>query len=118
MLWRSLEASDILAEEGIDARVINMNTIKPLDEQIILKAAKETGTIVTAEDHSLMTGVGEAVTRVLAKHHPVPVEMVGIRDLYSQSTMDKPGGWEILEKAYHLTAEDVAKAARTAVKRK
>jgi transketolase len=118
MLWRSLEASDILAEEGIDARVINMNTIKPLDEQIILKAARETGTIVTAEDHSIMTGVGEAVTRVLAKTYPVPVEMVGIRDLYSQSTMDKPGGWEILEKAYHLSAEDVAAATRTAVKRK
>ncbi len=118
MLWRSLEASDILAEEGINVRVINMNTIKPLDENIIIKAAKETGTIVTAEDHTILTGVGEAVTRVLAKNYPVPVEMVGVRDLYSQSTMDRLGGWEILEKAYHLTAEDVAAATRTAIKRK
>ena len=118
MLRKSLEASDILAEEGIDSCVINMNTIKPLDEKIIVKAAKETGAIVTAEDQSIMTGVGEAVTRVLAKNCPVPVEMVGIRDLYSQSTMDRLGGWEILEKAYHLTAEDVAATTRTAVKRK
>ncbi len=115
---RSLEASDILAEEGINVRVINMNTIKPLDENIIIKAAKETGTIVTAEDHTILTGVGEAVTRVLAKNYPVPVEMVGVRDLYSQSTMDRLGGWEILEKAYHLTAEDVADATRRAIKRK
>ncbi len=104
MLRKSLEASDILAEEGIDACVINMNTIKPLDEKIIVKAAKETWTIVTAKDHSIMTGVVEAVTRVLAKNCPVPGEIVGIRDFYSQSTRDRLGGWEILEKSDHLTA--------------
>jgi len=117
-LWRSLVASDILAKEGIEARVINMSTLKPLDEEMIVKAANETGAIVTAEDHNIMTGLGEAVARVVVKTNPVPMEMIGVRDLYSQSTWDKPGGWEILEKAYHLTADDIATAAKKAVMRK
>jgi len=117
-LWRSLTAADMLSKEGIEARVINMSTLKPLDEEMIVKAAKETGAIVTAEDHNIMTGLGEAVARVVVKTNPVSMEMVGVRDLYSQSTWDKPGGWAILEKAYHLTANDVALAAKKAFQRK
>jgi len=117
-LWRSLVASDMLAKEGVEARVINMNTIKPIDEDTIIKAAEETGAIVTAEDHSVIGGLGEAVAHVLVKNKPVPMDMVGVRDRYSQSTYDKPGGWAILEKAYNLTADDIVAASQKTIKRK
>jgi transketolase len=117
-LWRSLTASDMLAEEGISARVINMSTLKPLDDAMIAKAAKETGAVVTAEDHTLLTGVGESIARVVVKSYPVPMELVGIRDLYSQSIPEKGDQWPVLEKAYHLTAKDIVAAAKKAVQRK
>ncbi len=117
-LWRSLVASDILAKEGIEVRVINMSTIKPIDENMIIKAAKETGAIVTAEDHNVLGGLGDAVAHVVCKNTPVPMDMVGLRDRYSRSTQDKPGGWAVLEKAYNLTAEDIAVAVRKTIKRK
>ena len=117
-LWRSLVAADILAGEGIEAQVINMSTIKPLDEEAILKAAKETGAIVTAEDHNILGGLGEAVARVVCKNYPIPMDTIGVRDRFSQSTVDKPGGWAVLEEAYNLTAKDIATAARKTVKRK
>ncbi len=117
-LWRSLKAADILASEGIEARVINMSTLKPLDEEAILLAAKETGAIVTAEDHNILGGLGEAVARVVCKNHPVPMDTVGVRDRFSQSTVDKPGGWALLEEVYNLTAKDIAEAARKTFDRK
>jgi len=117
-LCRSLVASDILAKEGIEARVIDMGTIKPIDEDAIVKAAKDTGAIVTAEDHNILGGLGEAVAQIVVKNELVPMEMVGIRDRYSQSTTDQPGGWEFIEKAYNLTAEDIAAATRKVIKRK
>lgn len=117
-LWRSLVAADILAEKGIEARVVNMSTLKPLDEEVIIKAANETGAIVTAEDHSVLGGLGEAIASVVCRTHPVPMDMVGVRDRYSQSTHDKPGGWSILEEAYNLTANDIANAAIEIIKRK
>ena len=111
-------AADVLAEEGISVRVINMSTLKPLDDAMIAKAAKETGAIVTAEDHTILTGLGESVARVVVKTNPVPMELVGIRDLYSQSIPDKGDTWSIIEKAYHLTADDIANAAKKAIHRK
>jgi transketolase len=117
-LWRSLTAADILAKEGIEARVINMSTLKPLDEEAIVKAAKETGAIVTAEDHNILGGLGEAVARVVCKNDPVPVDAVGIRDRFSQSTVDKPGGWALIEEAYNLTAKDIAASVRKTLKKK
>ena len=111
-LWRSLTAADRLAEDGIDARVINMSTLKPLDDEAILTAAKETGALVTAEDHSIIGGLGEAIAAVLSEHRPTPMVRIGVRDRYSQSTYDKPGGWTVLEASYHLAEADIAAAAK------
>ena len=81
----ALDAASTLEEEGIKARVINMSTIKPIDEELILKAAKECGKIVTVEEHSIIGGLGSAVSEVVTSHHPVIVKRVGIKDQFGQS---------------------------------
>lgn len=81
----ALDAASTLEEEGIKARVINMSTIKPIDEELILKAAKECGKIVTVEEHSIIGGLGSAVSEVVTSHHPVIVKRVGIKDEFGQS---------------------------------
>lgn len=81
----SLEAAKMLAEDGIDARVINMHTIKPLDEELVMKAAKETGRIVTVEEHSVIGGLGSAVCDVLSEKCPTPVKKIGVNDRYGES---------------------------------
>ena len=106
----ALEAREILANEGIAARVLNIPTIKPLDEELVLSAAKETGAIVTAEEHSVIGGLGGAVTEYLASVCPVPVLRVGIEDVYGRS-----GTVPALLEAYGLTAENIAKKARAAL---
>jgi len=90
-----------------------MSTIKPIDEEAVIQAAKETGAIVTAEEHSIIGGLGSAVADVLVKHALAPLEMVGVKDTFGES--GKPG--ELLEK-YGLTAKDIVNAARKATKRK
>jgi len=110
MVDAALKAADILAGEGIDARVIDLHTIKPLDEDIVIKAALETGGIVTCEEHSVIGGLGSAVASVLVTNCPARVEMVGQQDTFGES--GKPA--ELLEK-YHMTAEDIAAAARKIV---
>ncbi len=85
MVKEALEAHDMLKAEGINARIINMATIKPLDKDIILKAAKETGAIVTAEEHSVIGGLGSAVSEVLAEEYPVPVVKLGVYDVFGHS---------------------------------
>ena len=110
MVDAALKAADILAGEGIDARVLDLHTIKPLDEDIIIKAAMETGGLVTCEEHSVIGGLGSAVASVLAQNYPVRMAMVGQQDTFGES--GKPA--ELLEK-YHLTAEDIAAAARKIV---
>ena len=110
MVDAALKAADILAGEGIDARVIDLHTIKPLDEDIVIKAAMETGGIVTCEEHSVIGGLGSAVASVLATKCPTRMAMVGQQDTFGES--GKPA--ELLEK-YHLTADDIAAAARTIV---
>lgn len=80
-----LDAANVLEEEGIKARVINMSTIKPIDEELIIKAAKECGKIVTVEEHSIIGGLGSAVSEVVTSHHPVIVKRVGIKDEFGQS---------------------------------
>lgn len=77
MVAETLKAADMLAEEGIDARVINIHTIKPIDEEILIKASKETGAIVTAEEHYIMGGLGSAVTEVICANAPCPVKIIG-----------------------------------------
>ncbi|MBQ2063682.1 MAG: transketolase family protein [Firmicutes bacterium] len=107
MVDAALKAADILAGEGIDARVIDLHTIKPLDEDILIKAAQETGGIVTCEEHSVIGGLGSAVASVLATKYPTRMEMIGQKDTFGES--GKPA--ELLAK-YGMTAEDIADAAR------
>jgi transketolase len=112
MVAQALEAAEQLTKEGINCRVLNMPTIKPIDEAAIYKAVDETGAIVTAEEHMEHGGLGSTVARIIAKYWPVPIEFVAIKDTYAKSGKPK----ELLER-YGLTADDIAKAVRKAIKR-
>jgi transketolase len=113
MTAQAIKAAGILAEEKISARVIHLGSIKPLDVDLVLKAARETGAVVTAEEHSVVGGLGSAVCEVLAEGHPVPVERVGLRDVFGQS-----GTAEELLVHYGLTAAHLVEAAERVLKRK
>ena len=113
MLDEALKAEELLAQEGVSARVIDMHTWKPLDEELVLKAAQETGCIVTAENHQVSCGLGSAVANVLTEKCLVPLERVGIRNRFGQV-----GPQDFLMKEYNLTADDIASAAHRAMKRK
>lgn len=106
MVQYALEAAKILDEQNISARVIDIHTIKPIDRDIIVKAAKETGCIVTAEEHSVIGGLGSAVAEVVCSEYPVPVKMVGVQDQFGKSG----NPYELL-KLYGLTAENIAAKA-------
>ena len=108
MVSEAIKAADILAEEDINARVIDIHTIKPLDKEIIIEAAKDCGYIVTAEEHSVIGGLGSAVAEVVAQNYPVKMSIVGIKDTFGES--GKPA--ELLEK-YGLTAKDIVAQVRT-----
>ena len=110
MVAEALEAYEILKNEGISARIINMATIKPLDTEIVLKAAKETGVIVTAEEHSVIGGLGSAVSEYLSENYPVPVLKLGVYDTFG---MSGPAN-ELLDK-FGLRAKDIAEKARKAL---
>lgn len=112
LLWPALEAAEALAAQGIAARVVNMPTIKPLDEEAVLTAARETGAIVVAEEHQINGGLGEAVARVVAEHRPVPMAFVAVRDVFGSS-----GTIGELIARYGLTASDVIAAAYAALGR-
>jgi transketolase len=113
MVAPALEAATTLVQEGINCRVLNMSTLKPIDAEAILEAAKETGAVVTAEEHQEHGGLGSIVARILAKHHPVPMEFVAVKDKFGMS--GKPA--ELLAR-YGLTAKDIAAAVRDVIKRK
>lgn len=113
MVAEALAAAQVLAAEGIEARVLNVATLKPLDEETLLAAARETGAIVTAEEHTIYGGLGGAVAEMVTAHHPVPVERVGIRDRYGES-----GAPRSLMEKYGLTAAEIAAAAHRALVRK
>jgi transketolase len=110
MVDAALEAHEILKQEGLDVRVINIHTIKPIDAEIIIKAAKETGIIITAEEHSIIGGLGSAVAEVTSENFPVPVIRVGIKDVFGES-----GKADELLKAYGLTAQDIVSAVKKGV---
>ncbi len=110
MVHLALEAADILKEEGIDAGVINIHTVKPIDASLITEAAKRSGAIVTAEEHSIIGGLGSAVAEVVCEACPVPVVRVGVEDAYGRSGQVP----ELLE-IYGLTSENIAAKARLAV---
>lgn len=113
MTQQALQAAKMLAEKGISARVINMSSIKPIDEAAIVKAAKETGAIVTCEEHTVMGGLGSAVAEVVVRHCPVPIAMVGTEDVFGQSGKAS----EVL-KVYGLTPEHIALEAKKLVEAK
>ena len=110
MVHVALEAAELLAAEGIDARVLNIHTVKPIDSELIIKAAKETGAIVTAEEHNIIGGFGSAVAEVVCEGAPVPVVRVGIEDKFGKSGKVP----ELLEE-YGLTAANIAAKAKAAI---
>ena len=106
-------AHEALKSEGINARVINMSTIKPIDRELIINAAKETGAIVTAEEHSIIGGLGSAVSEVVSEECPVVVKKVGVKDTFGESGTPA----ELLKK-YGLTAEDIVNSVKEAIAKK
>ncbi|SHF64020.1 transketolase [Caldanaerobius fijiensis DSM 17918] len=113
MVAAALEAYEILKGKGIEAKVIDIHTIKPIDEELIIKAARETGAIVTAEEHSIIGGLGSAICEVVSERVPVSVRRVGIKDQFGQS--GKP---DELLKLYHLTPDDIVEEALKAIELK
>jgi len=113
MVSRCLEAAEQLERRNISAQVINMASIKPLDEGLIAQAVKKTGAIVTAEEHNIVSGLGSAVASYLCEHDPVPVKRVGLMDTFGES-----GEGEELMKKYGLTAEKIIEAADDVLKRR
>ncbi|MBQ1407788.1 MAG: transketolase family protein [Eubacterium sp.] len=107
MVASAMEAAAYLSEHGVDVRVIDMHTIKPLDEEIIIKAAKETGKIVTAEEHSIIGGLGAAVAEVVTRNCPCKIAMVGQHDTFGES-----GTPDELREKYGMTAEDIIMAVK------
>ncbi|WP_435413406.1 transketolase family protein [Psychroserpens mesophilus] len=113
LVWEALEAAKALLEKGISAEVLNIHTIKPLDDKAILDSVSKTGCIVTAEEHNYLGGLGESVARVLAQHHPTPQEFVATNDTFGES-----GTPEQLMEKYGLNADAIIKASEKALKRK
>jgi transketolase len=113
MVAKALEAADILARQDIDCRVINMHTLKPLDEAAVVKAASETGAIVVAEEHLAQGGLGSRVAQTTVREKPVPMEFVNLGDRYAVS-----GKAEELLQRYGLTARDIEESVKSVVKRK
>ncbi len=113
IVYEALVAAEELSKEGIDVRVIDNPSIKPIDEEKIIEAAEQTGAIVTGEDHQMMGGLGSAVAEVLGKNSPVPMEMVAVQDRFGES-----GQQDELMKKFGLTSEDIKGAVKKVIKRK
>ncbi|MBI4341558.1 MAG: transketolase family protein, partial [Candidatus Omnitrophica bacterium] len=107
MVNQALKAAELLAKEGLQARIINLHTLKPIDRPVIICAAKETGAIVTAEEHTVIGGLGGAVAEVVVQECPVPMRFVGVQDRFGTS-----GDPAQLFQAFHLMPDDIAKAAK------
>ncbi|MFH1399544.1 MAG: transketolase family protein [Candidatus Woesearchaeota archaeon] len=112
LVYESLEAAKQLETQGIKARVINCHTIKPLDKETILKAARECKAIVTAEDHHKIGGLGSAVAELVSENHPVPIKMIGVDDVFAEG--GKP---EELYRKYGITSLHIQKAAKQLIKK-
>jgi transketolase len=113
LVWKAIQAGEILAEKGISAEIINIHTIKPLDAEAVLNSARKTRCVVTAEEHQINGGLGDSIAQILARNLPTPVEMVAVMDSFGES--GKPE--ELLTK-YHLDTSDVVAAAERAIARK
>ncbi len=113
LVWEAIKAGEILSEQGIEADIINIHTIKPLDEEAILKSVKKTGCAVSAEEHMINGGLGDSVAQVLARYYPGPLEYVGVHDTFGESaTPDQ------LMKKYGLTADKIVEQVKKAIARK
>jgi transketolase len=113
MVSAALDASVLLKSQGISARVVDMHTLKPIDREEIVKAARETGAILTAEEHSVEGGLGAAVSRVVTEEYPVPMQYIGVQDRYAHS-----GDPQLLLKEFGLTGEHITEAAVRLIRRK
>ncbi|NQV75267.1 MAG: transketolase family protein [Bacteroidetes bacterium] len=113
MVWKAIEAGEILAEAGINVEIINIHTIKPLDEEAVLKSVAKTRCVVTAEEHNRIGGLGDSIAQLLAKNNPVPQEYVAVNDSFGES-----GTPDQLMKKYGLDTEDIIKAVNKVIKRK
>jgi transketolase len=113
MVWEAIKAGELLEAKGISAEIINIHTIKPLDEEAVLKSAAKTKCVVTAEEHNVLGGLGESIARTLSLNTPTPIEMIGTQDTFGESgTPD-----QLMEK-YGLTANHIVEAALKAISRK
>jgi transketolase len=113
MVWKAIEAGEILAEAGINVEIINIHTIKPLDEEAVLKSVAKTRCVVTAEEHNRIGGLGDSIAQLLARNNPVPQEYVAVNDSFGES-----GTPDQLMKKYGLDTEDIVKAVNKVIKRK
>jgi transketolase len=113
MVWNAIEAGKILEAEGISAEIVNIHTIKPLDEKSVLESIRKTHCVVTAEEHNVLGGLGESIARVAGQHDPVPIEMVGTQDTFGESGTPT----QLLEK-YGLSPEHIVAAAKKVITRK
>lgn len=113
LVWEALLAHDILALQGVRARILNVHTIKPLDQKAIIQAASETGAILTAEEHQINTGMGSAIAEVIVRNCPVPMDFIGMQDRFGES--GKPA--ELMEK-FGLTAGNIVEKAKALVNKK
>jgi transketolase len=110
MVSRTLAAADKLADDGLDARVLEMHTIKPLDVEAVVQAAQETGALVTVEEHSIIGGLGGAVAEAVTDGHPVPLKRVGIDDRFAET-----GPYDAILDRYGMSIDDITSAAEQAV---
>ena len=113
MVAESIKAADLLKAEGIEAEIINIHTIKPIDREAVVNSAKKTGAVVTCENHNVVGGLKSAVAEVLIEEYPVPMKAIGVQDHFGEvAKMD------YLKKKYHMTAEDIVAAAKEAISKK
>ncbi|AMC93980.1 transketolase [Erysipelothrix larvae] len=110
---QAIQAAKKLTEEGISVRILDMFTWKPIDEEAIVKAAQETGAIVTCENHNITTGLGAAVSEIVVKNFPVPMELIGVQDRFGQV-----GTLDFLAKEYHIDSQSIYESAIKVIKRK
>jgi transketolase len=113
LVWEAIKAGEILSEQGIEADIINIHTIKPLDEEAILKSVKKTGCAVSAEEHMINGGLGDSVAQVLARYYPAPLEYVGVHDTFGESATPD----QLMQK-YGLTADKIVEQVKKVMKRK
>ena len=113
MVWHAIQAGIQLQEKGISVEVVNIHTIKPLDEEAVLRSIRKTKCAVTAEEHNIIGGLGDAISQVATRHFPIPIEYIGTHDTFGESGTPK----ELLKK-YALEPGDIAAAAEKAISRK